>query len=245
MQLYFIRHGQSQNNALYASGQPVAYRTHDPELTEIGRRQAELLAEYLAQTYPTASLDGRDPQNRAGFGLTHVYTSLMVRSVATGTIIASRLGLPLHAWADWHEEGGLFLETEPGVFEEKPGYGRDYFAREYPALRLPESLTDVGWWGRGLEPQEERPLRARRVLADLLDRHGGSDDRVAVISHGGFFNHVMAALLGLHPPYRLYFSMNNTGVSCINVPTDPPVDHVPFVVYQNRCEHLPAELITY
>ncbi len=240
MQLYFIRHGQSQNNALYASGQPVTYRTHDPELTEIGRQQAELLAAHLAQTGPAPSPDGRDPQNRAGYGLTHLYTSLMVRSVATGTILAARLGLPLHAWVDWHEEGGLFLETEPGVFEEKPGYGRDYFARAYPALGLPETLTDAGWWGRGLEPQAERPLRARRVLADLLERHGGTDDRVAVISHGGFFNHFMAALLGLNPPYPLHFHMNNTAIARLNL--TPAGRHVG---YQNRCEHLPAELITY
>jgi 2,3-bisphosphoglycerate-dependent phosphoglycerate mutase len=240
MDFYFIRHGQSQNNALYASGQPLTYRTHDPELTDLGRRQAALLAESLARGGPSLNGAQRDEHNHAGFGLTHLYTSLMVRAVATGAIVAERLGLPLLAWVDWHEEGGLFLETEPGVFEEKPGHGRGYFAREYPALRLPESLTDAGWWGRGLEPAEERPQRARRVVAELLARHAESDDRVAVISHGGFYNHFVAALQEVEPPYRLHFHMNNTGIARIHL--TPRGRHV---VYQNRCEHLPAELITY
>jgi len=240
MELFYIRHGQSQNNALYASGRPVTYRTHDPELTDIGRRQAELLGDYLARANPQARANGRDPQNRAGFGLTHLYTSLMVRSVTTGAIVAERLGLPLHAWVDWHEEGGLFLETEPGQFESKPGFGRSYFAREFPALVLPETLTDDGWWGRGLEPQDERPARARRVLKELLERHGGTDDRVGVISHGGFFNHILAALQELDPPYHMHFLMNNTGIARLSLRPDDR-----HLVYQNRCDHLPAELITY
>lgn len=239
MHLYFIRHAQSANNALYASGAPERARTQDPPLTDLGRQQAELLAGFLAQSNPSVITARYDPQNRCGFGLTHLYCSLMVRAISTGSIIAARLGLPLHAWVDWHEEGGLFLENDAGERLGQPGYGRGHFAKEYPVLVLPETLGDDGWWNRPFEAAEDRPARARRVVAELLERHGQTDDRVAVISHGGFYNHFVAALLELNPPYKLSFLMNNAALARIAI--DPRGN---YVVYQNRCEYLPAELVT-
>ena len=37
MRLYFIRHGQSENNALYTATGSDRERVDDPKLTEIGR----------------------------------------------------------------------------------------------------------------------------------------------------------------------------------------------------------------
>ena len=42
MELFLIRHGQSLNNF-----QPQEQRVEDPPLTDLGRRQAELLAEWI------------------------------------------------------------------------------------------------------------------------------------------------------------------------------------------------------
>jgi 2,3-bisphosphoglycerate-dependent phosphoglycerate mutase len=239
VQLYFIRHAQSANNALFAAGQGVAVRGHDPALTELGQRQADCLAEFLARSNPNAPHAMGDPQNRAGFGFTHLYCSLMVRAVATGTVVAQRLGLPLHAWLDWHEEGGLYLDGDNGERLPSPGPGRADFARDYPSLVLPETLDDAGWWTRPFEDLAERPARARRVLAELVARHSG-DDRVAVISHGGFYNQLMGALLDVQPPYHLNYLIGNTSITRIAL---IPEGH--YLVYQNRCDHLPDELVTY
>jgi 2,3-bisphosphoglycerate-dependent phosphoglycerate mutase len=238
--LYVIRHAQSVNNALFASGAGDMVRSHDPELTELGCQQAERLAEFLAGTDPKQETDHGDSQNHAGFGLTHLYASLMVRAIATGTIVAARLELPLQAWLDWHEEGGLYLDGEAGQRLGQPGPGRSYFARKYPALVLPEALDDGGWWNRPFEAPEDRPVRARRVLVELIEQHGGTNDRVAVITHGGFYNHFMGALLDALPPYKLSYLLNNTGISRIIL---TPEGH--YVGYQNRCEHLPAGMVTY
>ena len=240
MQLYFIRHAQSVNNALFAAGLGVEVRSHDPVLTEVGRRQADCLADYLARANPDAPHDTANSQNRTGFGFTHLYCSLMQRAVATGTVLAERLGLPLHAWLDWHEEGGLYLDGDHGERLPWAGPGRADFARDYPNLILPESLDDAGWWPRLFEEEAERPVRARRVLAELLARHGASDDRVAVISHGGFYNQLLGALHDVQPPFHVSYVMNNTGISRIAL-----TDKGCYVVYQNRCDHLPDELVTY
>jgi 2,3-bisphosphoglycerate-dependent phosphoglycerate mutase len=248
VQLYFIRHAQSENNALFASGRGGEVRSHDPALTDVGRRQAVCLAEALAATQPSLVTDRADSQNRAGFGLTHIYCSLMQRAVATGTAVADRLGLPLHAWLDWHEEGGLYLDGSNGERLPDTGPGRAAFARDYPNLVLPDDLTDAGWWvlpdaehaWRPFEEQPERPLRARRVLAELIVRHPNPDDRVAVISHGGFYNHIIGALTDQALPYRLSNLMNNTGITRIALTAESN-----YLVYQNRCAHLPDELVTY
>ncbi|MCC7361202.1 MAG: histidine phosphatase family protein [Anaerolineales bacterium] len=239
MELYFLRHAQSENNALAARNAANEVRTHDPELTSLGQQQAAHLADFLAQTNLAAQTTPYDPQNRRGVGLTHLYASLMVRAVHTGTVIARRLGLPLTAWPDWHEEGGLFLEEQPGVFVGRPGHGRAYFTQAYPDFILPESLTEAGWWTAGLEPYEDRPRRARRAVAALLERHGPTDDRVGIVSHGGFYNHILAALMDLPAPYRLGHMLNNASITRIVLAPDAH-----YVVYQNRCEYLPTELIT-
>ncbi|HEY3341640.1 MAG TPA: histidine phosphatase family protein, partial [Anaerolineae bacterium] len=97
MQLYFIRHGQSANNALWNATGESGGRSYDPELTEIGCSQANLVAQFLRQGDPALTSRGTDPQNLTGFGITHLYCSLMVRAASTGHAIADALDLPLHA----------------------------------------------------------------------------------------------------------------------------------------------------
>ena len=224
MQFYFIRHGQSINNLMYAITGSDIWRSCDPELTETGLRQAELLAGYLHQE---------------DTNLTHLYTSLMIRAVSTGTVVADRLGLPLVAWPDLHEEGGIFLNNEQGVPIGQPGKDRTYFEKNYPGLLLPETLNASGWWNRSYEAAVERPARAQRLLQDLFARHGGTNHHVAVISHGGFYNHVLSALLNLSNNHSLWFTLQNAAITRI----DFYPDRTDFV-YHNRIHFLPRELIT-
>jgi 2,3-bisphosphoglycerate-dependent phosphoglycerate mutase len=136
MQLYFIRHGQSLNNALWGQTQDVKSFIVDPELTNIGRRQAEYLAGYLKESQPEAGDPIWDPQNITGFGITHLYTSLMLRAVQTGSVISQQLGLPLNAWIDLHERGGLVLDELPHKDPVGyPGPNRSYFEVNYPPSR--------------------------------------------------------------------------------------------------------------
>ena len=115
MQLYYIRHCQSENNALWDLTGGEFERNPDPELTEVGRQQAVHLANFLTQSGHGKPIDQWDTQNREGFGLTHIYTSLMVRAVATGLVVSKALGIPLNAFPDIHESGGIYLD-DPEVF---------------------------------------------------------------------------------------------------------------------------------
>jgi len=240
MQLYFIRHGQSQNNALWEQSQDVKSYIVDPELTEIGHRQAILLAASLIQSQSEPGDTNWDPHNTTGYGITHLYTSLMLRAVQTGMAISQKLGLSLRAWIDLHERGGLVLDELP--HDDPVGYpgpNRRFFEAHYPHLILPNTLGEEGWWNRPWENHVLRRERAARVAAELIQRHGATDDRVAIISHGGFYNHLLAALFGFPDKGGWWFLMNNASISRIDFyPQEIQL------VFHNRVTHLPAPLIT-
>ncbi len=244
MQLYFIRHGQSANNDLAARTRSEVGRSEDAELTLLGHQQAQCLARFLAAAPPLLSLPGRDRQNVNGFHLTHLYTSLMVRAVATATYIYESTGIKPAAWPDLHEERGIYLRNEQtGLEEGRPGQNRAFFEAHYPHLQLPDDLGQAGWWNRPPEPAEVRIPRARRFLAGLLARHGDSEDRVAVISHGGFYNCVMAVALGVPLPDDLLpdglrFSLYNCAITRLDF------DGKTRLVYANRLDFMPREWIT-
>ncbi|MFC2037262.1 histidine phosphatase family protein [Chloroflexota bacterium] len=242
MQLYFIRHGQSENNLLWAQTGSFEGRSEDPGLTHTGRQQAEALAQFLAKPGPigTERATDHDPQNLAGFAVTHLYCSLMVRAVATATILSRALNLPLVAWQDLHEVGGIHhKDVQTGERIGLPGKNRDYFETYHPELILPESLGQDGWWNRPHEDRVQSSARARRFLSELLEKHGGSDDRVAVVSHGGFFGYLMRAVLDLPEVEGPWFTLNNAAITRIDFDGEWT-----WLTYMNRASFLPPDLIT-
>jgi 2,3-bisphosphoglycerate-dependent phosphoglycerate mutase len=225
MQFYFIRHAQSQNNLLWEQTGSSKGRSIDAELTPLGQQQAEILAQFL--------------RKNDEFGLTHLYTSLMSRAVVTGAAIAEALGLPLVTWEDLHETGGIYVEDEQtGQRTGQPGKNRADFQARFPCLILPDSLGEVGWWNRPFEEREQRLPRAQRFARELSERHGHTDDHVAVVSHGAFYNYFLSALLDWPRRDGYWFMLNNSAITRIDFN-----DRVA-LVYLNRFEHLPRELIT-
>jgi 2,3-bisphosphoglycerate-dependent phosphoglycerate mutase len=244
MQLYMIRHAQSENNALWARTGSSNGRSSDPLLTEIGQQQAHHLGQHIASNWSKADPDN-DLHNRHGFNFTHLYSSYMVRAVATGLAIANEVGLPLVAWETIHETGGIFERNEEtreriGL----PGPNRAYFAQHYSQLVLPESLGEAGWWERPFEPREQVMQRAQRFLDELQQRHDPTD-RVAIVTHGGFFVAVLRTLFGFatldngEGANRIWLHAHNTSITRLNF-TEDQVD----LIYLNRLDHLPTDLIT-
>lgn len=247
MELYFIRHAQSNNNALFAETGSWAARMPDPDITATGREQAQHLARYLAQPYvpPDPGLFVDAPQR--GFGLTHLYASPMRRAIVTAGYVAQALALPLAVWETLHERGGIFQLDEQDEPQGLPGADRATLTGYYPGLLLPESLDPAGWWQSRHEPREAVPGRARRFLAELRERHGSSDDRVAVFSHAGFYQSVMGALLDSprpdtdwQDPEHVWFVLHNVGISRIDFSATGSLA----IRYLNRVSFLPDELVT-
>ena len=248
MHLYLIRHAQSANNYAYAIG---GERQPDPPLTELGHRQARALAAHLAQRPGSPRSLYAERQDRGGFTLTHLYSSLMLRAVTTAAYVAEATGLPLHAWPDIHEIGGLHgIAPETGEVIGVAGPGRPYFAAEHPYLVLPDALAETGWWNRDKEHRDEYVPRAEAVWRDLLARHGG-DDCVALITHAGFFRFLFRVLVGADAadPSSLgltgwWLGMNNAAISHIEI-SESEGEKWAAVHYINKVEHLTDDLLSY
>jgi len=238
MQLYFIRHAQSANNALYDATGADLGRVQDPELTPLGQLQAARLAETLRSGHPGARADAGAPGG--GYGITHLYCSLMIRAILTADAVGQALGLEPIGWVDLHEGGGMWLADEStGEPQGMPGSPRSLLAQRFPRLHIPPEVGESGWWNRPFEQKEERLPRAQRVIASLQEKHGGTEDRVVLISHGNFYNYFLCAALGLPRVEHTWFVSNNTGISRLDF-SDGGVD----VLYLNRTDHLPPEMIS-
>jgi 2,3-bisphosphoglycerate-dependent phosphoglycerate mutase len=218
-------------------------------LTELGHKQAQRLAEFLAKKRPARELEGGsaersdgaaldDAQNVGGVRLTHLYCSPMIRCIETGSYVSRALRLPLVLWEYPHEVGGIFHEPEPGEPVGLPGNDRSYLSSRYRDLVLPEGWGVDGWWNRPFEAREQRILRAQRFHRELLDRHGGTEDRVAVVSHAGFFNYWMMVALDWINRDGKGFRKNNAAITRVDFGERTSV------MYVNRTDFLPAAWIS-
>ncbi len=241
MDLYLIRHGQSQNNTLWGVKDYRRQRVADPKLTEVGEQQASATAKALfAHGDPSYTSDW-DPQNIAGFNFTHIYCSLMERAVQTAYPLSEAYDLPLLALDNAYEYGGLFqhdpeTDTEVGV----PGLGKAHFETHYPRLVYPETAHPDGWWkSRSKEPTDQALARSQTVLQTLLDTHE-QQDQVALISHAGFINYMIEARFGTKIiNTENWMLVNNTSITRLHFN-----QQFSSIFYLNRTDHLSNSLIT-
>jgi 2,3-bisphosphoglycerate-dependent phosphoglycerate mutase len=241
MDLYIIRHAQSTNNAL----PDQTYRVCDPDLTDLGWRQVERLAQHLANETvrdlilsPSASTAG--PGNGHGAPFDRLYCSPMRRALQTAGPLAKVLGLTPEVWVDIHEQGGMWLDhgAETGIVG-YPGITRPALLSEFPGCVIPETLTDYGWWQRGHEEETEAATRAAQVAAVLRSRRN-NHERIALITHGAFAMLLFRALLGQAPDSEVCYHLDNTGISLIRFRANGTLS----VRYLNRLNHLPPEMMS-
>jgi probable phosphoglycerate mutase len=163
MRLYFVRHGESEANltrtfANWTTGHP---------LTETGKAQAQALAERLR-----------------GEGVTHLYSSPVLRARQTSEIISGRLG---HAVQVTHS----LREFDVGRFE---GTNDPEGWREYEDV--------VKAWDRGNvrrrvdhgESLDDVRLRFVPFISELVAR-SQPEDRAVLVSHGGIYRAMLPLIL--------------------------------------------------
>lgn len=237
MELYLIRHAQSTNNALPAETDRVC----DPALTELGQRQAAIVAGHLANgaTRDPAGPPGA-PAAAPGFGITHLFCSPMWRALQTAQPIGRALGLAPTVWVEMHEAGGVYLDHGPEVGHVGyPGKTRSEILTAFPNYRLPEGITESGWWRNGFEDRAACQQRARRVAAEL-HRWAERPERIAVVSHGAFLDSLLKALLEQQPNAGFFFFHYNTAITRLDFNADGHLN----IRYLNRVDHLPPNLIS-
>ena len=241
MEILFIRHAQSENNARAPHGGPL--RQPDPSITELGERQIAQLAAFLPSWWDMRADEERHRLIAAAAGIQRLYCSLMRRALQSAAPLADALDIPVVARVDLHEIGGIYDERA-GAAARQPGLTRDKVIADFPNFELPAALCEAGWWRREVEGFEEAAERAARFAGWLFAQAEAEPTaRIAFITHGGFLDLLLRDLCEqpIREPQGIRFSHYNTGMTRIDMLRGGRV----VLRFQNRVPHLSAELLSY
>lgn len=196
--ILLIRHAQSANNA-----KPEHERVCDPDITELGKRQAAATAVALA-TYEVR----------------HVYCSPFLRSLETARPIAHKLQKSPIIRGDLFEQGGCYSGHIDGQECGEPGMGCNELRLRYPGWEIDERIGNQGWWGKPYESSEQARRRASQVASWIHDRVHTPDDQLDVfVIHADFKRLLLFELLGngwTDEHNRQLGSLFNTGMSLLS-----------------------------
>ncbi len=222
MQLYLIRHAESENNA-----RPLHQRVEDPRITAVGRMQAE----HLAQWTRTMRIDT-------------LITSPFLRTLQTTRAILDAAPQGVHVWHNVFERGGCYRGHGPMAIEGGPGLGRTDIVRhltEQPATcTVDVTIDEAGWWGsRPREQDSDVQTRAENVAVRLVETFGGRGQTIVAVIHAEFKRYLMASLLKDFVDAHRLGPIRNTGISKVNFD-----GHHWQLDWFNSVSHLPSRLIT-
>ena len=222
MQLYLIRHAESENNA-----KPGFQRIEDPPITAVGRLQAGHLADWLK----TLNIDA-------------LITSPVLRALQTTRYINQSTGQHVHVWADVFEEGGIYPGFGPQATAGGTGLKRPDVIRHIgddpSACTLDDTITDLGWWGgRNRETPEQATKRASAVTQRLIDTFGSSGETVLAVIHADFKRKLLAQMLSAIVDPGELGHLCNTGITKLDFDGNRWQ-----LAWFNSISHLPAKLIT-
>lgn len=211
--LLLIRHGQSHNNvieenamALRAAGadsdeiDTEMLRSHDPELSELGRRQAELTAVAIAERW------------RGKRCL--LIASPMRRSLQTARFLADALRIQRNDFichGQVYEIGGCYYGQTA-----RPGARGVEIEAEFDAH--PIEIPDQGWFSAYSckETLAEARQRCRRVthwLRTLLASSDGQYDVIIGVLHGELLHQCLRLWMGVPASGRFGLIHGNCGIT--------------------------------
>ena len=216
LELYLIRHGQSQGNVGYDKENLTPQERHDPILTEKGVKQAQLAGKHLAN-----------------IDFYRIYSSGLLRAVRTATEILKEQPTekPLYIFPHLAEAGlSAEYETTPDILHQiNPlAHLAPELDSETPLLIPSDSKNDA-----------ELFKRAGFVL-DHLRENFNNGEKIAMVSHAAFLTFIVFSIMGFTtetPFYDLNFA--NTGITRVILykkGTNPYGDIV--FDYINNTEHL-------
>jgi len=221
MQLYLIRHAESQNNAMSPHE-----RIEDPPITDAGKQQAEFLSAWTR----TLAIDT-------------LITSPFRRALETTREILAAVPQRVHVWHDIFERGGCyrgyFPEEKQGAMGMGPAEIRSALNND-GTCTIDDTISKDGWWGGNVpETDDQAAQRAGVVAARLQATFGDSGKTIVAVTHADFKRLLLRAMLpGVVDPDRLG-PVRNTGITKVDFDGNRwQLD------WFNSVSHLPAELIT-
>lgn len=192
LEIYLIRHGQSNTNAGIAVHEiPTLQDMADPFLTEMGIKQAESLGKYLSDIDFDA-----------------VYSSALLRAERTATEVIKKQ----------KEKKPLFLLpllTENGLGEEYKGAPEDIKSINPDAVLAPGLSADTPLMCySSKDDDKDHFIRAGKAI-EYLRAHHKNGEKICVVSHAAFITHIVFYLMGLEEVPLFDINFSNTGITKI------------------------------
>lgn len=243
-----MRHGESFNNQLddrqLNYDDYISQRMADPPLTELGFRQAQAVADHLAQSKVAEHFRNYLEDKPSGYSVTRIYCSAMLRAMQTAWPIGQALKIDPEVMIPIHEHGGLFQgdSRDPEKVVGLPGMTQREIQEQFPGYILPQEITEEGWWHGGYESLADCYGRAIRTAHELEQMAAQfekeeKEERIVLVAHGTFIDGLIKALLNQIPNPTIYYVHYNTAITRIDFRQGQKYLH-----YINRTEHFTPEL---
>lgn len=162
--IYLIRHAQAEHNV------KEEYHIPDAPLTQLGKQQAK----HLIQNYPHLGQPGSRPEV--------IFTSPLIRTIQTTQIGLGSLDIPVIAVAELQENSAMPCDTGSDVA---------VIRQRFPDLdvsQVPEHWNSkTGPWEASQTALAARAQKLRDILAER------QEDRLALVTHGGFCSHLVGS----------------------------------------------------
>lgn len=172
---------------------PTYQKDPDSPLSTLGEEQSERTAEQL---------------HRVGF--THIVSSPLLRALETATLITGVKREPaVEVW----------LELREGFSPRHQGLSVEKLADRFPTAALPSDITGKGW-EHGGDVYEGWYPRCQSVLNRLQTRFS-REDRVVLVTHGGFANYLLHAVMNISFQTPLWFELANCSISTVRFVPNP------------------------
>lgn len=191
MHVLLVRHGESYVNL---DGWDKGYI--DAGLTKLGKKQAEQVANWLAQRVQIAAL----------------YTSTMARTLETTAYLTQATGLTAIQDDRLREFGNCYADASPVPAETMPIQYAHFWGTERPFTPIDD---------KGGESWLLFRVRVGQFWDDLIVKYGDStnsndpeqtDQTVVVVCHGGVIEAVFDNLFNVGPHRRVEIWIHNTGI---------------------------------
>jgi probable phosphoglycerate mutase len=184
--LYLIRHARPDYDSTDHAETPLG-RQYDPPLGEVGRSQAERLADRLVLLPRPAA----------------IYSSSLARARQTAQSYAERVGMPVIERDELCEWFGGEWEAKDfeQIFAEHPE-AIDLFRNQNPAWHL----------APGSERADAFQRRCVDAIESIIADHPESD--VVVVAHGGVINAYFSHILGIRDQ-DMFFLPENTSLNTV------------------------------
>lgn len=191
-ELFIVRHA----DAIPAADEIIPGGVYDDlPLSQLGREQAQNLAERLSDTSFNA-----------------IYSSPLKRCLETAAPLAERLGLAPIIVPDLREIGLGNVLPLPEDSKDLEALTRTLKARQLEMIHLAGSSGSWDSLGDN-EPSKEFRRRVVEAMDDIANKHVG--ERILVFAHAGVINAYVAEVLGLEKDF--FFPTANTSITVVRV----------------------------